>query len=121
MDDLGPIPRYKWRLTWPDESKDHFIALDGERKFGMIYRHHNGEWAWFMNWDFPFQNSTVLKPKAGHADTARLAAKEAEDCYEAVLACEWPGMTDRDKQWIREGRVGGMEENIARLGKDPRD
>lgn len=107
--DPGPRPRYQWRLTWPDEVKDQFTGSDGKRNFGIIHKHHNVGWAWFMNWDFPFERHIDLAGRAGHADTPRLAAKAAEDCYDLCRKGEWPGMTDRDRQWMRDGVIGHQE------------
>lgn len=112
-----PRPRYRWRLTWPDERQDHFIVFDGKRKFGIIHAYHTGSWFWSMYWDFPFENHLILNPMGGYAATARLAAKEVEDCYDAVRAGTWPGMTDLDRQRLAEGRVGEQEEILRRRGE----
>ncbi|OHV81589.1 hypothetical protein [Rhizobium sp. LCM 4573] len=103
----GPDPRYKWRLTDP-EAPDHFAGFDGEWRVGSIQKHHMGFWQWFADLS-EYPHGPALCAASGIADTPRLAAKAAEDCYDAQLAGTWPGMSEQmimtaRELAVREGR-----------------
>lgn len=104
----GPKPKYQWRRTWPD-TKDDFTGFDGEWTVGRIYVHHMGNWLWFAGLS-EYPQGPALCRAGGAADTARHAAKAAEDCYDRMLRGDWPGMSDRVKAIAlsladREGRA----------------
>ena len=42
--------RFQWRRTWEDKSFDFVAELEG-KTVGRIYRHWNGEWLWFLQWN----------------------------------------------------------------------
>ena len=97
IEEEGPRPRYKWRLTWPDEMKNHFIGFDGIYRVGMIHERHLGYWLWFLHLG-EGTNGPALHPTSGTGDTARLAAKAVEDCYDRQLEGTWPGMPEDIRQ-----------------------
>ena len=112
----GPRPRYKWRLTWPDKADD-FKGFDGIWTVGTIHVHHLGNWLWFCGLS-EYTTGPALWAAAGSAPTARLAAKEVEDCYDRMLAGDWPGMPGRTRSIamtlaVREGRAGTSESSTA--------
>lgn len=61
----------KWTHTWPDSGPD-FIACDGDRVAGRIYRHHDGtRWLWAAYlWDGTGQ-SGIAASKQAAADAVR--------------------------------------------------
>lgn len=104
--DEDPIPRYRWRKTWPDREND-FVALDGLVKFGRIHIYHMGNWFWCLySTELKLRNTATMQPLAGYADTARLAAFEVERCYELVITGKWPGMVPLDITLQRVFNVG---------------
>lgn len=105
---IEPTPRYSWRLTWPDK-EDDFVGSDGIRKFGRIHKHHQGNWLWFLAMTQAFYNRADMGTTSGAADTARLAAAAVEDCYDRVMAGQWPGMSERDKALVLRLRESGEE------------
>ncbi len=85
----GPRPRYHWQKDRYSETV--FAGYDGRRQMGRIERHHLGYWFWFMT----FNHALGLQATAvrGTADSPRNAARACEDCYDAVMAGKWPGIT----------------------------
>lgn len=97
-DDSGPRPRYQWRA---DAHAHHiFEGYDGERQIGRIALHHNGWWDW--NLTFRHGLRSTAAHVYGNEDTARLAAKACEDCYDAVMGASWPGVSHEDVERLLE-------------------
>lgn len=112
-EDEGPKPRYRW-VRDKDGGKI-FAGWDGDRKIARLERHHNG-WGWYWNLtciDGIKDRSRLGTSWHGHADTARLAAKDCEDAYDAAMAGTLFGMTPKDiddmrahEEFMRKRRAG---------------
>lgn len=89
MEDDGPRPRYRWRKD--KHSDTIFAGYDGKRQMGRVEGHHLGAWYWSMTFNHAI--NLVATPVRGTSNTARLAAMACEDCYDAVMAGTWPGIT----------------------------
>ncbi len=87
-------PKYRWRKTWCDQ-EDDFSGFDGPNVFSRFHIHHMGYWGWSV---FPYfvQGMASLAATDGTAPTARDAARDAESCYDSILAGTWPGMKPHD-------------------------
>ena len=88
-----PIPRYKWRVTWPnpedaDSHKTDFQGWDGDVAVGRIrYEPHGpkrGFWLWTGHGPRKGIKSR-LAPHQGYEPSARKAAEKAEDYYERLM------------------------------------
>lgn len=80
-------PRYKWRETWPGESHQDYVALDGELSFGRIQLDKTshmkiGLWKWNIT-HIPWVKKH-LTPHSGWAPDAREAARHVEELYQQL-------------------------------------
>ncbi|RWX78245.1 hypothetical protein EPK99_06310 [Neorhizobium lilium] len=102
--------KYNWRRKWPDED-DKFSGFDGKWLMGYIGLHHMGYWTWGSGLS-EYEKGPALHGATGMEPTARAAAKAVENCYERMLAGDWPGMSDKVRARAmslagREGRKYG--------------
>lgn len=112
-----PTIKYKWKRE-PGGVWEIYHGYDGDRRMGrvegaVVGNHFN----WYMNFQHGIKDLSKLQGLYGVAPTAREAAAACERCYDAVLDCTWPGMTqsiledllgqerfmkERREQWRRE-------------------
>lgn len=80
-------PHYNWRLTWPGEVEDDFVAADGDEYVGRIYQTHHepirGRWKWNAAYPKSFRGSPPL-PIGGFVDTAREASRMVEEYWDRL-------------------------------------
>lgn len=77
------IPRLKWTRTWSDKTAD-FVARDGERQAGRIYRHHDKvRWLWAAYlWDGTGQSGIAADKQAAADNVTEVTmamAREGKD------------------------------------------
>lgn len=112
-----PAIKYKWKRE-PGGVWEIYHGNDGDRRIGrvegaVVGKHFN----WYMNFQHGIRDLSKIQGLYGTAPSAREAATACEACYDAVLACTWPGMTkeelenllgqerflkERREQWRRE-------------------
>ena len=85
-------PRYKWRVTWPDEGdKDSwqtdFCGWDGEIRVGRIRYEPHGPKKDFWQWSgHGGRVGERLTPHQGYVPTAREASRKVEEYYCQLMA-----------------------------------
>ncbi|MDO9417054.1 hypothetical protein [Pararhizobium sp.] len=86
----GPKPKYKWRVTWPDDPETHktdFCGWDGDIGIGRIRFEPHGlkrdTWQWSGHGPKKLRRHT---PHQGYEPTARKAAAKVEEYYHQMLA-----------------------------------
>lgn len=90
-----PVPKYKWRKTWPDPGdrdswETDFQGWDGDIPVGRIRFEPQGPmkdtWQWSGHGPIHGLTKARLLPQQGYEKTARLAAAKAEDYYDRLMA-----------------------------------
>lgn len=91
---MEPSPKYKWRVTWPDQGdrdswETDFQEWDGNIPVGRIRFEAQGlkkdMWQWSGHGPVHGLKNGRLRPHQGYEKTARLAAAKAEDYYERLM------------------------------------
>ena len=75
--------KFAWSRTWPDRLHD-FIAADGERQIGRVYKLPSIEEQW--KWAMTASIGNRLGSKAGIEDTRDEACDAVEIAYEQMKA-----------------------------------
>lgn len=105
--------KYQWRLTWPGEVEEDWVACDGDLSIGRIYRDRqtlkSGMFYWAGNCSSWGKFNRPM-PHTGWEAEAWEAAKRVEDWYDEGVARSEPkpdGLSQRIADLKERGRKFG--------------